>query len=230
MSRPAVFLLAAFSTLMFAHSAAAGSIQGTDIERVLRRVADEQKKVSSLEATFSQEKTSSLFARPEVSSGTFVFTRPNKVLWTYDEPKRVEMLVADGWMTTYYPDLRRAEKIEIRRYEERTFKYLGAAAGAIADLEHYFNFTMIDAAARDHFLLKLDPKSARVAKRVKRIEVGIDRTSWLTTSILIEEGDGDVTSYAFRNVKVNTPIAPSRFQLTFPAGVRVETVGAQRSR
>ena len=71
-----------------------------------------------------------LLARPEISTGTFVYSRPNNVLWTYAAPRKVQMVIANGMMTTWFPDLGKAERVDVKRFEDRIFKYMGAS-GAI---------------------------------------------------------------------------------------------------
>lgn len=216
------------STLSFvaAAPAVAGGVHGTEIERLLRQIAGAQKTVDTLEASFRQEKTSGLLAAPEVSRGTFVFSRPNRAVWRYEKPKAIEMLVSDGWLTTWYPELNRAERVEVKRYEERIFRYLGATAGAIADLDSYFEFRLVNVKAEPHYTLILTPKNERVARRVRRIEVRVDRRSYLTTALDYTEGDGDRTRYEFSDIRVNAPLSKQRLQLSVPPSVRIETLSA----
>lgn len=205
----------------------AAGIRGTEIERILERIGAAQKEIRTLEATFRQEKTIGLLAAPEVSTGTFVYARPNRARWTYRSPKRVEMLVSDGWMTTFYPELGKAERIEIRRYEERIFRYLGAASGAISELDSYFHVRLAKAADASHaHVLELEPKSARLGKRVRRITVWIDRDSHLTTALELVEGDGDTIRYEFSDLRVNAPLGHDALELALPPAVRVETLAA----
>src|ERR1041385_107596 len=91
----------------------------SSLDEVIKRVQEHQNKTTTLQADFKQEKTLALLAKPEVSTGRFVYQKPNNVLWTYDSPKRVTMLIANGMMTTYYPDLNKAEQIEVKRYQDR---------------------------------------------------------------------------------------------------------------
>ena len=202
----------------------AGAIRGTEIERVLREISSAQQKVQTLQADFRQEKSMSLLAGSDVSTGTFIFSRPDRVLWDYQAPRKLEMLISEGWLTTYYPELGKAERVEVRRFEERVFRYLGAAAGAIDDLDRYFNFRLVDAEASPTYTLELTPKSSRIAKRVRKIKVWIDRESYLTTALEYEEGDGDLTSWQFTDIRVNQPVPDSRFQLQLPSDVRVDTL------
>ncbi len=223
--RAAILLSLSLSTLIAA-PLLAGGVRGTEIERVLREVAVAQKKVHTLEASFRQEKTSGLLAAPEVSFGTFVFSRPNRAVWRYEKPKAIEMLVSDGWLTTWYPELNRAERMEVKRFEERIFRYLGATTGAIADLDAYFDFRLVNVKAKPFYTLILTPKGERVARRVRRIEVNVDRNTYLTTSLDYTEGDGDRTRYDFSSIRVNEPVSQNRLKLSLPSTVKVEILPA----
>jgi outer membrane lipoprotein carrier protein len=205
---------------------AAGTVDPNSLDEVIRRVQEQQKTTSTLEADFRQEKILALLAKPEVSTGHFTFSKPNNVLWRYDAPKRVEMLIANGMLTTYYPDLNKAEQIEVKRYQDRIFKYMGAT-GAIDELGTYFDFTFRNVSDAPSFELDLKPKTKGIAKRVRHIKIWIDKKSYLTTKFEYTEGDGDITRYEFTNVSVNEPIEQRRFTLNLPANVRVETMKLQ---
>ena len=62
---------------------------------------------------------------------------------------------------------------------------------------------------------------------MRRIKIWIDKKSYLTTKIEYVEGDGDITRYAFSNIKINQPIAQDRFVLNLPANVKVEQMKLQ---
>ena len=196
------------------------------LDEVIKRVQEQQKTMNTLEADFRQEKTLALLSKPEVSTGHFTYEKPNNVLWEYDAPKRVQMLIANGVLTTYYPDLRKAEQIEVKKYQDRIFKYLGAS-GAIDELASFFDFTFSNRADLPAFVLDLTPKSKSIAKRVQHIKIWIDKKSFLTTKFEYTEGDGDMTRYEFTNIKVNEPVAQSRFELNLPSTVRVEQMKIQ---
>jgi outer membrane lipoprotein-sorting protein len=221
------FLAAALCVLAAASPlAAAPKADPNSLETVVKKVQDQQKKTTSLQADFRQEKVLALLSKPEVSTGTFIFSKPNNVLWNYDAPKRVQMLIANGTLTTYYPELNKAEKLDVTRFQDRIFKYMGAT-GAIDELGRYFDFTFVDNAANPAFILDLNPKNRAVGKRVKHIKIWIDKKSYLTTKLEYTEGDGDITRYEFTNIKLNQPIPPARFTLNLPANVKIEQMKLQ---
>src|SRR3954469_3173728 len=220
------FVLALGAAALTLPAAAARSPKADSLDDVINKVQAAQAKTNTLQADFRQEKTLALLAKPEGSTGRFVYSKPNNVLWTYDAPKRVTMLIAAGMLTTYYPDLNKAERIEVKRYQDRIFKYMGAS-GAIDELGAWFNFTFTNTSDKPYYTLDLDPKSKTIAKRVRHIRIFIDKTSYLTTQFEYTEGDGDKTRYEFTNVKVNAPVEQSRFTLQLPSSVRVEQMKLQ---
>src|SRR5438270_8733319 len=206
--------------------AAARTADPNSLDEVIKRVQAQQKNTNSLEAELRQEKTLALLAKPEVSTGHFVYQKPNNVLWTYDAPKRVQMLITNAKMTTYYPELNKAETLDVARFQDRIFKYMGAS-GAIDELSRYFDFTFTNKPSDPAFLPDLKPKTGAVAKRVQRIKLWIDKKSYLTTRIEYTEGDGDVTKYEFTHLRLNEPVAQSRFVLNLPPNVHVEQMKLQ---
>lgn len=218
-------LMAALCVSVAAATVPAGAANVT-LETVIRKIQEQQKKTSTLQADFRQEKELALMAKPEVSTGTFLYSKPTNVLWTYDAPKRVQMVIADGFLTTYYPDLRKAEKVDVKRFEDRIFKYMGAT-GAIDELARYFDFTFTDAKSKPVYVLDLTPKNRAVSKRVQRIKLWIDKTTFLTSKIEYIEGDGDITRYEFTNVRINEPVPHSRFAISLPSNVKVEQMKLQ---
>src|SRR5215210_1392988 len=207
-------------------SAAPRKIAPVTLESVIRKVQDQQKKTTTLQADFRQEKELALLARPEVSSGTFLYSKPNNVLWTYASPKRVQMVIAGGVLTTYYADLGKAERVDVKKFEDRIFKYMGAS-GAIDELARYFDFTFTDSKSKPVWVLDLTPKNRAVARRVKRIKLTIDKNTYLTSKIEYVEGDGDITRYEFSNIRINQPVPPSRFAIALPSNVKVEQMKIQ---
>lgn len=220
-SRP---FLAAAALFSIALSASGDStVRGTGkLEEVVREINARQKKITTLQADFRQVKEMALLAKPQVSTGTFAFDKTKKVLWNYAQPRPVTMLIANGWLTTYYPDLKKAERVEVRRYQDRIFKYIGATSGALEEMGKYFDFTFVESRRDPFYTLELTPKSRTVGKRVRRIKIWIDRETYMTTRFEYVEGDGDVTRYEFSNIRVNAPLPADRFTLRLPPSTRIE--------
>jgi outer membrane lipoprotein carrier protein len=209
-------------------SAAEAAIEGTRIEEVLREVDARQKTLSTLRADFQQTRETGLLAEPEVSTGEFTFEQPNRVLWKYDQPRPVQVMIADGVLTTYYPLLRKAETMEIRHIEDRVFRYLGAGTGAIRELARYFDLRFTEDRHENQFVLELTPKTKTLAKRVRSVTIWIDGSTYFTRAFEYVEGDGDLTRFEFSNIEMNPRLASDAFRLDIPAGVAIETIRLDR--
>ena len=196
------------------------------LDDVVHRVQEQQRATNTLEADFKQTKTLALLAKPQVSTGHFTYSKPNDVLWKYVSPRPVEMLISNGVLTTFYPDLNRAEQIEVKSYQERIFKYMGAS-GTLDELGTYFDFTFTNKASEPYYRLDLTPKTKGIARRVRHITIWIDKKTYLTTRLEYTEGDGDVTQYEFTNVRVNQPVEQGRFTLALPPNVKLEQMKVQ---
>lgn len=211
--------------LVSASSLSADSrIEGTRIEQVLSEVDARQKSVRSLRADFRQIKEVGMLAEREISTGTFLFAQPNRVLWKYEEPRAVSMAIAGGVMTTWYPELNRAERMEIKRFEDRIFRYMGAGTGAIRELGKYFDFRFVEDRKAKEFILELSPKSRTLEKRIRSITIWIDGETYFTRGFEYVEGDGDLTRFEFSNIAINPDLAANAFQLDIPDSVKVETI------
>lgn len=209
----------AFSLAFFL--AAPFTASAETLDGVIRKVSAQQKATKSLTADFNQVKAHGLLAQSEKSSGTFAYSAPNKVLWVYEEPVPVTMLISDGWLTTYYPSLKKAERLEVKRFEDRIFKYLGAA-GAIDELGKYFNFRFVDPKNEPFYRLDLQPKTKTLAKQVRQIRIWIDKKTYFTSKFEYVEGNGNSTRYEFSNIRVNPTVPASRFVMNLPPGTKVE--------
>ena len=193
------------------------------LDEVLREVQKRQASVKTLQAEFKQEKTLAMLAKPQLEHGTFLYEKPDQVRWNYSEPNPVTMMISGGRMTTYYPKLGRAETLGVSRFQDRIFKYMGAA-NAIGELSTWFKFRFSDRKGDSTWKLQLLPKTSQVAKRVKELTIWIDRKSFLTSKIEYVEADGDVTSYEFTAIRVNEPVPAGTFVLKLPSTVKVQTI------
>lgn len=218
--------LTAFACAAVVAAAPMRAATPVSLETVIKKIQEQQKNTTTLQADFRQEKELALLSKPEVSIGTFIYSRPNNVLWTYAAPKKVQMVIAGGVLTTYYADLGKAERVDVKRFEDRIFKYMGAS-GAIDELARYFDFTFTDSKSKPVFGLNLTPKNRAVSRRVRSIKLWIDKKTYLTTKIEYVEGDGDITRYEFTNIRINEPVPQSRFALQLPSSVKVEQMKIQ---
>ncbi|MDR5812678.1 MULTISPECIES: outer membrane lipoprotein chaperone LolA [unclassified Caballeronia] len=147
------------------------------------------------------------------SSGTFMFARPGKFIWSYQKPY-AQVLQADGdKLYVYDKDLNQV-----------TVRTLGGALGASPaailfgsnDLDK--NFNLRDAGEKGGIdWLELTPK----AKDTQFETVGIGFKDGNLQAMELHDVFGNVTLLTFSNIQKNPPIKSDAFKFTVPKGADV---------
>ncbi len=211
---------------------AAGLTGPQRLQALVDRVRLEQQQLKTLEARFTQQQENSMLAAPEESKGTFSYRAPDKVRWEYTSPNPITVVIRGDEMTTWYRDLKRAETLKVGRYSSQVFKYMGAS-GSLQTLLEYFTVRLkLPEKKGDPYRLEMDPKYARISKRLKSMTLWIDDQTFFPERLKYVQADGDTVEYQFSDVKRNAPIPEDRFVLKLPPGVsnRVVNLGQEGSK
>jgi outer membrane lipoprotein carrier protein len=164
----------------------------------------------------SKAPAASQSAAPKVSapsSGTFMFARPGKFIWSYEKPY-AQVLQADGdQLYVYDKDL---NQVTVRKLDGA----LGASPAAILfgsnDLEK--NFTLRDAGVKGGIdWLELTP----IAKDTQFEKVGIGFKDGNLEAMELHDVFGNVTLLTFSNIQKNPPLKANQFKFDVPKGADV---------
>lgn len=147
------------------------------------------------------------------SSGTFVFSRPGKFIWTYQKPYE-QVLQADGEKLFIYD----------KDLNQVTTKKLGNALGSSPaailfgsnDLEK--NFTLKDGGAKNGLeWLEATPKS----KDTTFERIGIGLKNGTPVAMELHDSFGQVSVLTFNSFEKNPPLKVNSFTFTIPKGADV---------
>ncbi|HEX9171458.1 MAG TPA: outer membrane lipoprotein chaperone LolA [Telluria sp.] len=148
-----------------------------------------------------------------VSTGTFVFARPGKFIWTYQKPYE-QLLQADG-ETLYVYD---------KDLNQVTTKKLGNALGSSPaailfgsnDLEK--NFTLAEAPARDGLeWLNATPKTKDTT--FEQISIGL--RDGVPQAMELKDNFGQTSVLKFTNFQRNPSLPAQQFKFIVPKGADV---------
>jgi len=192
------------------------------LEEVLSRFDDKQKATNTLVASFTEHKELKLLEKPVVSQGEFFYTRPNQVRWEYLDPDRKVFVITEDRYTAYYPALKRAEEVPIKKFVgKRLFRFLGVGQ-SIDDLGKYYDFALAEQSdVEGTYLLLLTPRKKKLRDRVAEMKIWVDGESFLPSRLQYVEADGDTTLLAFTGMQSNIDVSASRFELELPQDVVV---------
>jgi outer membrane lipoprotein carrier protein len=147
------------------------------------------------------------------SSGTFVFARPGRFIWTYQKPYE-QLLQADGeTLTIYDKDL---NQVTTRKLGSA----LGSSPAAILfgsnDLEK--NFTLADGGSRDGLeWLTATPKSKDTAFE----QIGIGLKDGVPQAMELKDSFGSTAVLRFTNFQRNPALGAQTFKFEAPKGADI---------
>jgi outer membrane lipoprotein-sorting protein len=200
------------------------SLSSVDRLRALvERMKIEQKGFDTLVASFEQETSTEMLVEAERSKGTFYYEAPDKVRWQYDHPTPKVIVINGQELLTWYKDLHRAEKVQVGRYSDAVFKYLGAS-GSLETLMDYFSLRIDFPKGDEPYRIDLVPRYKRVEKRLREMSVSIDSKLFVPVELSYVEPNGDATHYAFTHFRVNEPLPAAQFDLTLPPDVDLRVI------
>lgn len=204
---------------------------GDRLSVLVERIRVESAQRSSMEADFTQLKTSALLQEPLESVGVFSFQSPDRARWEYVEPDPITLVIHGEEMLTWYRDLERAERIGVGRVSQRVLEYLSASSSIGTLLEYFTVYMYTPADPSEPYRLELKPRYKRIKKRLKLLELWIEPVRYLPVRMRYVEADDDVTEYRFENFRINEEIPVERFEITLPEGVEVKErqLGSGRS-
>lgn len=190
----------------------AGAVHASALEQFKSFVAS----TKSAKGDFVQRQTKNIDGSSKTStpaSGTFVFARPGKFIWTYQKPYE-QLLQADGdQLFIYDKDL---NQVTVKKLGDA----LGSSPAAILfgsnDLEK--NFTLAEAGARDGLeWLKATPK----AKDTSFEQISIGLRNGLPEAMELKDSFGQVSTLTFSKFEKNPALTAAYFKFVMPKGADV---------
>ncbi len=183
---------------------------------VARAVDQHYNRLRTLQARFTESYRGMGMARTE--SGTVWLKKPGRMRWEYATP-RPKLFVTDGKTAYFYlPEDRQARRAPVKQLDDlrSPLRFLLGKARLEEELER---LTLVPSVSTPgHVILRGTPKS--FADRIALVELEISPASQILR-LLIEEVDGSLTEFLFRDLVENSPLADERFRFSPPAGVEV---------
>jgi outer membrane lipoprotein-sorting protein len=197
---------------------------GETLSQVLTRFDHVQSQIRTLSAEFVQTTESPLLKDPIVAKGQFYLTKPDSVLWEYSSPEPMRFAVAKGEYTGYFPERKRAEKRDIKRWSEQLFRFFGVGQGS-KELGKFYEIALGDPGPDDKgsYLLVLSPKKRRVKKRFDEVRLFVDIATLLPVRIDYVGKDGNQREIRLLNTRLNPDLAAGLYDVAIPEGVPITT-------
>jgi outer membrane lipoprotein-sorting protein len=206
----------AVAALLVASTADATEV---DLEQVLSEFDAVQDSISTISAEFTETTTNRLLIDPIVAHGNFYMTKPDAIRWEYTTPEEMRFVITRDRYTGYFPDQKRAETRNIRRWSDHLFRFFGLGQGS-TELSKFYEITLGEQ-QDDTYLLVLRPRKKRARKRVQEVRVWIDTSTYLPRRVEYVGQDGNGRMIHFHVIRLNPDLAAELYTVDLPDDVTV---------
>jgi outer membrane lipoprotein-sorting protein len=200
------------------------SASGQDMQEIIRTIDEQQKKIQTLSASFSQRKESSLAKDPLVSWGVVKFRRPDRIHFAYSKPEQVEMALEAKTLWIYCPGRSHAEKYSFAGNRKMT-QYLEPITGifqkTFGQLTETYSLTYQGTESDRLYRFRLQPKEEKVQKFLSRVDLWIDKGSGAILRFEMIEAGKDRLFLEFKDLQINPPLKDEDLTIRIPPSVRV---------
>ncbi len=201
-----LFLLFLFSLFGFSQKKV---LTSAETKTFKQNVETSSGKITSLEASFSQNKHMDFMEKDIKSSGKLYFKSGN-VRWEYTSPYSYYMILKGDKM--YIND--NGKKKEINMSSSEMLKELSKVISNSIQGKNIFDetrFTITYYKSGSNYLVSLLAKDKTLKKYIKHIEITFDGSSYLVNKVKVTEPSSDYTDITFSNQKKNTSIPDAKF-------------------
>ncbi len=212
----AILFFCATASFMFSTAGAAEErVNGpVDMAAFLNGLGKKVSDFSSLKTEFVQEKEMALFKDKLVMKGRIYLQKPNKLAWHVDAPVRYSVLLTDKLIRQWDEDTNKAQEISLAGnpifqnvINQLTVWFSGDYSSLLAVNE-------VHIAQNEPLVLEFIPLEKNIAKKViKSVTITFREDRKYLKQIRIRDVSGDVTTIAFINTQLNTPLDASSFEV-----------------
>jgi outer membrane lipoprotein-sorting protein len=160
-----------------------------------------------------EKRVSPLLVRPLVLRGSFCAAGLELFRVEYAGPEPARVIYNRGALNVSTDGGKRTTAFDVSRAVQRAQRYF-AGPRAAENLERDFSITVAETAER--YTLLLRPVSGRIAGRVKRVAVELDKLDFLPRRIEIDGKSGVDSSFEIEIERLDTPLEKGLFDVYRP--------------
>jgi outer membrane lipoprotein-sorting protein len=195
------------------------------LAQVFAKLDEMQKDFHSTVADIERTHVTVLVNDKDVSSGKFYYIRRGKeprVKLEISKPMPQSLLIDKGKLQLYTPNLKQVQEASISGHQDKVEVFMALGFGQSSqDLKNNFDVSLAGEEAVDGkktSILELTPKNRAMFKSVR---MWMDQEKWVAVQLKTTENTGDYMTFKYSNVKMNTNIPESVFDLKMPKDVHV---------
>ncbi len=199
-----------FISLLISQQVAAQTFTAVkDTAAMQKKLAEESKKIMSIDCSFTQEKNMSMLSDRVISNGKFYFKKDNKVRLEYLQPVNNLVVMNHGKMLIR--DVKKSIQTDVHQnklFLQLNNIILGSINGSLFSSKE---FTVVFFESAGLVKVELKPVSKILRNFLNNIVIVLEKKDFTATRIEMHEPSGDNTILTFSDKKINGQVDDSLF-------------------
>jgi outer membrane lipoprotein-sorting protein len=204
------------------HGAAPPQREDSQVEHILAELDNSATDFRTLQAKIKNTKYTKIVDDTSIESGHLWFRHErhgNKIKIEFDKPSRRQILIANGKVSLYYPNIEKLDEYALGSESLQSKAELGLLAGVGSSGETLRKTYIIrylgeeKVAGKQTVKLVLTPRSPKAKSFFSTQEVWLDSEHWLPVRQKLVEPSGDTLTVDFDDVKRNDRISDKAFKI-----------------
>ena len=186
---------------------------GTDVEAVLMEIEKNMNNIKTVQASFIQKKSMSMFDMPVIIKGEFKIQNPDNFSWAVLEPVEYKLIITKQSIIKWEKSTG-SQKMSLKdnpmfkeMISQITFWFSGAYATCTKD--YTVKLIKISPAVLNFIPMEHNP----VSNMLSNITLTFQENRKYINTIQLFEKNGDSTELIFNNVKINSEIKNSAWRI-----------------
>jgi outer membrane lipoprotein-sorting protein len=204
------------------------SAQTYTLDQVLAKMNEVGKAFQSMTAALEKTKVTVIVDDHYTEFGTIYVARRGKdtqIKIDISKPEKQSLLMKGGKAILYFPKLKQAQEFVLGQNQGKAESALLVGFGQSSDgIKNFYNAALLGEETIDGkktSILELKPKDPKAAAQFTSVRLWMDQSRWIPVQTRTTEGSGDYMVMKFTNVKTNSRIANSVFDLKLPKDVQI---------
>jgi outer membrane lipoprotein-sorting protein len=222
-SKPVVVLM----VIILAAQAGAAAQSSYTLDQVLSKMEEVGRVFRSMQANLERTKVTVIVNDRFVDSGTVYFTRRGsapRIMMEIARPEPTRTLIDQGKALLFFPRLEQVQEYTLGKNQDKAEFLLIGFGQSNENIKQFYNVVLAGEEVIDGqktSIIDLKPKSVQASAMFTNIRLWVDHQRWIPLQSRMTEASGDYMIVKFTNVRMNTRIPESAFDLKAPKDVQV---------
>jgi outer membrane lipoprotein-sorting protein len=196
------------------------------LEQTFAKMDDVAKSFRTVDATLERTKVTVLVDEKDVATGRLYYLRAGKeprLKLDISKPVEQHLLIDKGKGLFYQPKINQVQEFSLGGHANAVDQFMAIGFGqSSADLQKNYQVSFAGEEVVDGkktAMLDLTPKTSLAG--IKTVRLWMDEQKGLSLQVKVVEAGGDYALYKYSNIKLNSAIPDSVFDLRLPKNVHV---------